>query len=56
MRMEYTKWYDRVEAQLLKLCGLDQSCLPDWRYVLDYEEGFTPLQTAKRVIRYAKSS
>lgn len=50
----YDDWRGEVETLIIAEIGIDSDGIPDYRYRLDYEEGKTPKQTAKRAIKAAK--
>lgn len=54
--MTFQEFMRKVDAELIKLCGLPSDDIDDWRYAADHAEGRTPLATAKRAIRNAKSA
>lgn len=53
-KISFESWKLHVDLHLQKLCGMLADDLPDWRYLDDYEDGKTSLQSAKRAIKNAK--
>jgi hypothetical protein len=45
------EWMEKVDEQLRKICGLTSSDLADQRFGDWHEEGVTPAQAAKRMLR-----
>lgn len=54
-RQEFESWKRRVDNELLKLSGMISDDLPDADYWSMFENGDTPKQAAKYVIRHAMS-
>jgi len=50
---KYGAWLAKVEAEVVKLTGLSTADLDDFLFDNDYEDGFSPRETAKRAIRNA---
>jgi Family of unknown function (DUF5419) len=50
----YVAWMSKVDAALVKMCGLDSNDLPDWNYCDAYADGVTPSAAAKAAMRAAK--
>lgn len=50
----FLEFMDRVEKELLLLCGMTSDCLPDWLYRDSWENNISPEQTAKAAIRNAR--
>jgi hypothetical protein len=44
---EFEKWMAKVDAILMKKCGLDSRDLDDWRYADAFEEGESPAHAAR---------
>jgi hypothetical protein len=53
--ISYEVWRQRVEAIVRTQTQFGTDDIADWRYVLDYEEGYTPRQTAQRAIKNAQT-
>ena len=46
-RMSFEQWMAKVDAILMKKCGLDSRDLDDWRYADAFEEGESPAHAAR---------
>jgi hypothetical protein len=53
-KITFNDWMAKVDAALLRKCGLDNRDLPDWTYVDAFEDGFTPNAAAAAALRAAK--
>jgi hypothetical protein len=51
---KFEEWMAKVDAVLLKRCGLDNRDLPDWTYFDAFEDGYTPTAAAAAALRAAK--
>ena len=51
---EFEAWMAKVDAVLVKKCGLDSSDLPDWMYRDAFEDGASPASAAKEALKAAK--
>jgi hypothetical protein len=47
-------WLQRVNAYLVRKCGLGSDDLPDWCYRDAFDDGYTPSEAAREVIRAAR--
>lgn len=45
--MSFDKWMEKVDAWLVRKCGLDNRDLPDWDYAGAFEDGWTPAAAAR---------
>jgi len=54
--MEFEAWMRKVDAELVKRCGLQSSDIDDWRYRDDFENRVTPARSAARALRNAKEA
>jgi hypothetical protein len=52
--MNYSTWKANVETHVLRLCGMESECLPDFNYRHCFEQHWTPLRTAKAALAAAK--
>jgi Family of unknown function (DUF5419) len=50
----FDKWMAKVDAVLVKKCGMDNRDLPDWAYADAFEDGFTPAAAARHALKAAK--
>lgn len=50
---DFELWKIRVNECLLSICGLDSDFIEDWSYFKDYEEGYRPIESAKRALKNA---
>ena len=53
MKRTFNDFMAAVDAEIIKVCGLSYDDLPDYLYGDDYDDGFTPKQTAKHALRNA---
>ena len=51
--MTFTQYMAMVDARLIKLCGMDSNCLPDWYYYDYYMDQIVPLECALDAIENA---
>ncbi|MEK0326434.1 MAG: hypothetical protein QQN63_12095 [Nitrosopumilus sp.] len=51
---KYNVWKARVNMVVRGQVGLDTDDLPHWKYRDDYDNGFSPTESANRAIRNAK--
>ena len=45
--MSFKEWMAKVDAWLIKRCGLCSRDLEDWMYIDAFEDGATPAQAAR---------
>jgi len=50
----YSAWMKKVDAIIVKKCGLGADDLPDFNYLDAFEDGFSPAAAAKEAIKWAK--
>jgi len=50
----YDRWMAKVDAWLIRHCGLPSADLDDWGYYGAFEDGVTPSQAARAALRYAR--
>lgn len=50
----FDKWMAKVDAALVKKCGLDSRDLPDWMYADAFEDGRSASSAASAALRAAK--
>ena len=53
-RLSFEAWKYVVNTHIQRLAGLDADDLPDFGYRDAYDDGATPLATAKRAIKAAQ--
>ena len=51
--LSWSKWMKEINDYLEKRHGLHSLDLEDWRYRDDYDEGISPMQSARRALRNA---
>jgi hypothetical protein len=49
--MRFTEWMAKVDAILMRKCGLDSRDLADWMYVDAFEDGYTPAAAAREALQ-----
>jgi len=52
----FIDWMAKVDAILVRKCGLDSRDLPDWTYADAFEDGYTPAEAARSALRAAKEA
>jgi Family of unknown function (DUF5419) len=50
----FDAWMKKVDAALVKKCGLDNRDLPDWNYLDAFEDGYSPSKAASAAFQAAK--
>lgn len=51
---KFDAWMAKVNAAVVKKCGLSADDLPDWGYFDAFEDGFSPAAAANAAIKAAK--
>ena len=51
---QFEQWMAKVDAILVKKCGLDSRDLPDWMYFDAFEDGFSPAAAAREALKEAE--
>lgn len=48
--MSFKEWMAKVDAILIKKCGLDSRDLEDWMYADAFEDGYSPAAAARAAL------
>ena len=51
---EYHVWKKKVDAALIKKCGMGIDEIPDWCYMDDFENNLSPVASASRALKNAE--
>jgi hypothetical protein len=49
--MSFAEWMAKVDAILVRKCGLDSRDLEDWAYADAFEDGASPAEAAREALQ-----
>ena len=55
MQIDFKAYMQRVDAALVKACGMPSECLPDYCYYDSFQDDVPPNECAQDALEYART-